>query len=159
MDEEGNSVFLEKARRYCSGRETCRTDLQKKLLGWGMGVEKIPGLIHQMEEEGFLDELRYAKAVAHDQYQFNKWGRNKIRYFLKQHGISQENVHEALQNIDQEEYIRMIRSQIREKEKHTRFNDSWDRRNKLMRFAISRGYEAEIVLGMIGGGDEPDSES
>jgi regulatory protein len=154
MDQEGIEPVLEKARRYCSSRETCRSDLLKKILGWGLTGDPAQKVLNQLEKEGFLNELRYAKAAANDQYRFNKWGRVKIRYFLQQHGIPATTISEALENIDEEEYLRMIKNQLTEKEKHTRYTNPWDRKAKLMRFAVSRGYEPGIVSGIIGELDE-----
>jgi regulatory protein len=150
MDLEGIGPVLEKARRYCSSRETCRSDLLKKILNWGLTGDPAQKVLNQIELEGFLNEIRYAKAAANDQYRFNKWGRIKIRYFLQQHGIPAEIIREALENIDEEEYLRMVRSQLAEKEKHVKFTNAWDRKSKLLRFAASRGYETGIVSGILG---------
>jgi regulatory protein len=154
MDREGIEPVLEKARRYCSSRETCRSDLLKKIQTWGLSGDPAIKVLGQLEQEGFLNELRYAKAAANDQYKFNKWGRIKIRYYLQQHGIPAAVISEALEGIDEQEYLRMIKSQVTEKEKHTRYTNQWDRKAKLMRFAISRGYEPAIVSGIIGEMDE-----
>jgi regulatory protein len=150
MDPEGIKPVLEKAMRYCSSRETCRADLLKKIQSWGLTGDPAIKVINQLEQEGFLNELRYARAAVNDQYRFNKWGRIKIRYYLQQHGIPASIITEALEGIDEEEYRRMIKNQLTEKEKHSRFVNQWDRKAKLLRFAASRGYETGIVSGIIG---------
>jgi regulatory protein len=150
MDREGIEPILEKARRYCSSRETCRSDLLKKIQTWGLSGDPAIKVLNKLEQEGFLNELRYAQAAANDQTRFNKWGRIKVRYYLQQHGIPAAIISEALTGIDEEEYLRMIKNQLAEKEKHTRYTNQWDRKSKLMRFANSRGYEPGIVSGILG---------
>jgi regulatory protein len=154
MDFEGIGPILDKARKYCSTRETCRSDLLKKMQTWGLTGDPVNKIIEQLLAEGFLNELRYARAAANDQYKFNKWGRIKIKYFLQQHGIPPEIITEALETIDEDAYMKMMKVQLKEKEKHSRFSNPWDRKAKLMRFANSRGYETGLALKIIGEEEE-----
>ena len=75
---------------------------------------------------------------------FNRWGRNKIRFYLKQKGISAAVCDEALQTIDADHYRRMIGAELTKKRKGLKGNscEIWA---KLARYGTSRGYEMELM--------------
>jgi len=139
-------VLVEKARRYCSTRETSRHDMEQKLKQWGAPVEKLGEILTSLEREGFISEFRFARAAAADKFRFEKWGRNKIRHFLLQHHISEAAVEEALQSIDEEEYRALILRELKKKNDTIRSGTFWERKSKLYRFAQGRGYENDLIM-------------
>ena len=53
-------------------------------------------------KDDFLNEERYAKTYARSKFNYNKWGRNKIRLNLKQKEISDRNIVIALKEIEED---------------------------------------------------------
>lgn len=62
-------------------------------------------IISSLQAEKFIDEARYAAAFARDKLRYNKWGKIKIAYHLKMKSILPDIINEALQQIDEEEYV------------------------------------------------------
>jgi len=139
-------ILLEKARRYCSTRETSRHDMKQKLRQWGTPPENMEDILLTLEKENFINESRFARAAAGDKFRFEKWGRMKIRHFLLQHHISEPVIEEALQSIDEEEYQSLIYREIKKKNDTIKSGNLWERKSKLYRFAQARGYESELTL-------------
>lgn len=138
--------FLEKARKYCSIRETCRHDLTRKLRQWGAAADTIAFVLLKLEEEAFIDESRFARAVVHDKFRFEKWGKMKIRNFLLQHHIDETVVSEALRSIDDAEYRTLVFQELKKKNAAILKGSVWERKAKLFRFAQGRGYESDLTL-------------
>lgn len=130
----------------CSLRETCRKDVQTKLERRGADAKTIEDILTRLEKDGFIDENRYARAFVHDKYLFDKWGRLKIRNSLRLKGISQGDINDALQQINEEIYLDNLKSIVENKRRTTKADTSFALSQKLLRFATSRGYEPRLVF-------------
>lgn len=142
---EQRSAFL-KASVLCSRAETCTFDIQTKLKAWGLEPEDAEPVIHQLKEEKYLDDERFARAYVKDKFRFNNWGRQKIAYMLHTRNICRDIQEAAFEEIDQEVYSEKLAKLIAEKEKTIRAKDPLDKRNKLMRFAMGRGFESNMIF-------------
>jgi regulatory protein len=81
-----------------------------------------------------------------DKYRFNKWGKVKINYELQKKGIPSNIREDALdENIDEDEYERIVFEALKNKLKSVKSKDSYDLRTKLFRFGTGRGFEARDI--------------
>jgi regulatory protein len=142
-------VILEKIRHYCGYQERCIRDVQEKLKDWVVQKKRIPGIIDQLQKEGFLNEERFAKAYARGKFRLNKWGRQKIEFELKLRGIPELLINAGLRDIDEEEYRQVLRDLILRKEKEHRPEKDFTIREKILNFALGKGYEIDLVLDMM----------
>jgi regulatory protein len=136
------TIAYNKAAVLCSRSEKCTSEMEDKLKLWGLSSEESKPVIKKLISEKYLDDERFARAYAKDKFRFNHWGRQKIEYMLHSKKISQETVKLALDEISDESYFSEILKLIAEKEKSIKARDQYDKRNKLMRFALGRGFES-----------------
>ena len=137
---------LNKAAALCSAAERCEWDVREKLRAWEMSNGEADKVIAQLRKENFLNESRFAAFFVKDKFRFNKWGRIKIAYALKMKHIGSDAIQAAMQVIDDEEYVAMLRETLQSKQKGLKYRDECDRRAKLVRFAQSRGFEYEVIM-------------
>ena len=105
-DGDAYRAALDRTRRLCASRECCVHDIITRLRSWKMVPEnQEEKIISSLQAEKFIDEARYAAAFARDKLRYNKWGRIKIAYHLKMKSIPPDIINEALQQIDEEEYV------------------------------------------------------
>lgn len=136
------TVAFDKAAILCSRSEKCTSEIEEKLKLWGLSTEESEQVIKKLISEKYLDNERFARAYAKDKFRFNHWGRQKIEFMLRSKKISQETVALALEEINDEGYSDELLRLITEKEKTIKAKDKYDKRNKLMRFALGRGFES-----------------
>ena len=151
-----NEALL-KAEAYCSVAEHCRAEVVTKLYQWGVQAASIETVVSRLEKEGFVDNLRDAKAFVRDKYRFNQWGRIKILQALRQKQVSSTDISLAMEEIDEEEYADILDHLLAKKQKTIKAGNAYERNGKLIRFAVGRGYEMnEVLRGMkrIGCDDE-----
>ena len=132
---------LNKLAAYCAGSEHCKAELNEKMQRWGMPYDTISRVIARLEKENFIDEERFCKAYVNDKFHFSKWGKLKISQGLYLKKISQPVITKYLNEIDQEEYLEILTQLINAKRKSVRAKDDFELNGKLIRFAMSRGYE------------------
>ena len=59
---------------YCAYAEHSAQEVRKKCRGWEISDEVCDALIERLEQEGYLNEERFARAFVRDKYRFNGWG-------------------------------------------------------------------------------------
>ena len=138
-----------RAAAYCAAAERCKQDVCSKLARASATQEQIDAVLQYLTQHHFLDEARYACAFAHDKLRFAGWGRVKIRYALRMKNVSDAAISEALASIDEEDYQSRLKSILQAK-KRALSGDDYTVRNKLMRFAASRGFEMDAVIRVMG---------
>lgn len=142
------------ASSRCARRECCRQDLLDKLLQGGLTAEECERLLDRLEDEGFLDEDRYARAYTHDKLEYDHWGRIKIAQHLRTKGIRRKSIDKAFEEVIVPAHYRDILRHILAHKAATLRYDATDREErykayqKLVRFAASRGFEAELIFDM-----------
>ena len=141
---EQQSAYL-KATTICSRGETCTFDIKAKLKVWGLMEEDSVAVINQLTKEKYLDDERFARAYVKDKFRFNNWGRQKISYMLNAKKIGKEIQEAAFEEIEEETYSDKLVKLITDKERTIKAKDVYDKRNKLMRFAMGRGFESNVI--------------
>ncbi len=135
-----------KAEAYCSLTEHCIAEVQAKLELWGAAPEISERIIAHLLKERYVDELRFCKAFVRDKYRFNGWGRNKMVQALRLKRIPADIIALGLEEIDEEEYHHILAGIIAQKSRSVKARNDYERNGKLIRFAISRGFEMEAIL-------------
>jgi len=137
---------LNKAAAMCSRQERCAFDIRKKLMSWELSDQEVEQAITWLETEKFIDDSRYAGLYVRDKFQFNGWGRIKIRYQLKGKGVAAFIVEEALESIDEVAYNEKLAELLHSKKRQIKNKDIWQTKAALARFAQSRGFEPDLVF-------------
>ncbi len=138
-------IAFDKAALLCSKSEKCTSEIQEKLKLWGLSAEESDPVIKQLIAEKYLDDERFARAFVKDKFRFNHWGKQKIAHMLRAKNISHEILELAFEEIEEDGYSDELRKLLTDKEKSIKAKDKYDKRNKLMRFALGRGFESNKV--------------
>ena len=148
---------LNKAAAYCTLCERCISEVSAKLAAWGVPHGEQHEIIERLQLEGFIDEARYCRAFVNDKVRFNRWGRIKIRAALSEKRLPRELVNEAIDNINEEEYMSALAEVIAAKRRELKGKDDYAAQQKIMRYAAGRGYEPSLIMKAINYcGDEMD---
>lgn len=154
MKEITEGEALHKAAAYCSACERCTFDVTEKLEAWDIEPDAQKRIIERLISEKFLDEQRFCRFFINDKFKFNKWGRLKISQALYQKKISSKVSAEFLNQIDEQEYLQILRDLIAAKRRSTSATNEYQLNMKLMRFAASRGFELDAIRKCIQLSDE-----
>ncbi|MDD4644737.1 MAG: regulatory protein RecX [Bacteroidales bacterium] len=138
---------LNRAMALCSRQEYCEANIRAKLEFWGIAPEDIDPVIEQLIREKFIDVLRYATAYVRDKVRINHWGRIKIRYMLSIEKLKHSIVDQAIEEIDEELYTDVLKDILTKKALSLKNEaDPYSKRQKLVKYAQSRGFEIELII-------------
>ncbi len=143
--EQQTSEVYSRMAAICSRSEQCSPDIRKKITALGLEDETAGEIIEKLKNERFIDDERYAKAYASDKFRMNKWGKIKIRHFLKSKGLPDETIETGLEQIDPEKYKTVLLKVLKEKAKTVKKKNKYEKMGQVIRFAQSRGFEPEII--------------
>lgn len=142
---ESELAFLSKAEQYCAGGEQYRQAVVKKLLAWGADRDTAYKVVDHLCENDFIDEARYCRIYCESKLHLQKWGRIKMAYQLRAKGISNALIEEALANLDTDQYSDTLVQLAASKARTLHESDPMRRRQKLMGFLASHGFEMNEI--------------
>jgi regulatory protein len=78
-----------------------------------------------------------------------KWGRLKIKNELEFLGLTKNCIQQGLKELEGADYTKTLKSIIVKKAELLSEENPFRKRDKVARFAISKGYEPELVWGLV----------
>ncbi|HEX2898438.1 MAG TPA: regulatory protein RecX [Bacteroidia bacterium] len=135
---------LEKLRKYCAWQERCRSEAWTKLLQLGSPRGDLLRLLAVLEQEGFLDEARFARSYARGKFNQKGWGRIKIREGLRSKRVAEDLIDEALELIEAEAYGERL-LEIARKRLGAADLGEWETQQKLRGYLEGKGYEWDAI--------------
>ena len=103
-------------------------------------------LIARLIEEGYLNEERFARQFASGKSRIKGWGEQKIRYELRQRGISEFCINRALNALDKSEYESGFQRVAAKKWASLQSEKNiFVRKSKWQQFLLQKGFEPAII--------------
>jgi regulatory protein len=139
------SQIKEKILRYCVYQERCHAEVREKLFRLGLTGQQADELITFLITEGYLNEERFARMYSGGKFRLKRWGRVRITKSLENKGLSLNCIRAGLQEIEEEEYLATLKNILGTKSSALEESDLFVKRDKVAKFAIQRGFEANLV--------------
>ena len=129
----------------CAQAEHCQQEMRDKMRRWELDETAQNRIIARLVKERFIDDERYARAFVKDKIRYNKWGRRKVQQALWLKHIDADIQHRVLDEIDEKEYLDVLRPLLKQKRKTIRAANDYELNQKLVRFALGRGFGFDII--------------
>lgn len=134
-----------KMAHLCSRSEQCSADIRKKILAYEIVEEIVEEIIEKLIEEKYIDDHRFVRAYVNDKFKINKWGRIKMRHYLRAKGLSDELIQYGMEVIDDEKYKAVLIKTMKAKAKAIKEKDKFKKMGQIIRFSQNRGFEPELI--------------
>ena len=129
----------------CAQAEHCQQEMRDKMRRWELDETVQNRIIDRLIKERYVDDERYARAFVKDKIRYNKWGRRKVQQALWQKHIDAEIQQRVLDEIDEKEYLDILRPLLKQKRKSIKAESDYELNQKLIRFALGRGFGFDII--------------
>ena len=140
----------------CAQGEHCSYEMEEKMRKWGISEEAQARIMAHLVNERYIDDERYCRAYIRDKIHYNKWGRRKIEQGLYLKRIDRSLSSAALNEVDDEEYLQVLRPMLKAKWRTIKGGSDYERSGKLIKYALSRGFTFDIIRQCIDDADEHD---
>lgn len=138
-----------KIKRFCAFQERCHSEVREKLYSYSLFRKEVDMILVQLIEEGYLNEQRFGVQFAGGKFRLKKWGRVKIKYALKQKGVSERIIVDALDNIPEDEYLKTLNQLAAKKWQLLKSEPALLRKNKAARYLIQKGFEKHLAFAAV----------
>ena len=152
-----NDAYLTLAA-LCAQAEHCQWEMIEKMRRWEMSEEEQARVMQRLVSERYVDDERYARAFVKDKVRYNKWGRRKVEQALWQKHIDEDIRQRVLDEVDDNEYLDVLRPLLKQKRRSTKASSDYELNQKLMRFALGRGFTFDIIRQCLDVEEEPEDD-
>lgn len=142
--------------RVCSMKECCSFDIRQKLQKMQFDDDAINRVMSLLLNQKYIDDFRFSHSFINDKLRFSKWGRAKIEFALRQKQIPQETINKAFEEFSDELLTQSLKPLLEKKMKSVKGKSEYDKRTKVIRFGLSRGFLMKDILEHLGNMAEED---
>ena len=136
---------LQSLMRLCARSEKSSGDALRLMQQWQVPHTERQGVLERLVKDRFIDDGRYAEAYVREKSRLSGWGARKIAMQLRQKGVSQAIIDEALGQLDSNVELPRLVEKLRRKIRTTKYTSDYELRGKLMRYALSLGFDYDIA--------------
>ena len=137
-------AFLQLAS-LCANAEHCQYEMLEKMRKWELSEAVQARVMARLVKEKYVDDERYTRAFVKDKIRYNKWGRRKVQQALWLKHIDSDIQQTVLDEIDDDEYLKVLKPLLKQKSKGIKAESDYERNQKLVRFALGRGFTFDII--------------
>ena len=154
-------IALQRLTALCASAEHCEYEMTEKMRKWEVDESDRQRIVEYLRDAKFVDDERYARAFVKDKIKYNKWGRRKVEQALWAKHIADDIRQRVLDEVDDSEYKSVLADLLKSKRRSIKAATDYELNMKLIKFALSRGFDYSIVRQCIDSDDyaEEDSET
>ena len=134
-----------KLSTLCAQAEHCSSEMTDKMTRWQVPEEQQARVMQRLVSEKFIDDARYCGFFIRDKIRYNNWGRRKIEQALRMKRIDSSVYGPQLAEVDDAMYVEMLRPLLAAKRKTLKAKSDYELNCKLIRFAMGRGFDMDII--------------
>ena len=142
----------------CAQAEHCQQEMRDKMKRWDIDAATQDRIVARLIKERYVDDERYARAFVKDKIRYNKWGRRKVQQGLWLKHIDDDIQERVLSEVDDSEYLDVLRPLLKQKVRSIRAENDYERTQKLVRFALGRGFTFDIIRQCLNVDDDMNTE-
>ncbi|MPR33403.1 regulatory protein RecX [Salmonirosea aquatica] len=140
-------LSLQRAAAFCAYQERTPDEVRQRLAQWEVVDEAADEIIAELISLNYLSQERFAKTYVSGKFRIKKWGKLRIRQELARRGLDDASIRQGMEEINDSAYEETLRKLLAKKEEQLLRSepDAFKRKQKLVRFALSKGYESGVV--------------
>ena len=137
--------IIKKLESFCAYRERCESEIKQKLFQLAVDKNETDFYINYLKENNFLNEERFVAAFARGKFNIKSWGKRKIIQELQAKQIDSKKIQQSIEQIDDSLYFIRLQDLLEKKIKKIKETDTFIIKQKLMQYAMQKGYEMELI--------------
>ena len=138
-------IAIQQLKNYCALQDRCQWDVIQKMREWNLMQDSWKHVIDILIQEKYVDEERYSRSFCRGKFKIKKWGKRKIINELRKKRISKVSIDKGLDEIQDNEYEEEFEKQYHKKNSLIKEKNLFERKKKIARFLINKGYEDNLV--------------
>ena len=138
-------MALQRLSALCASAEHCEYEMTEKMRKWEVEESDCERIMEYLRKAKFVDDERYARAFVKDKIKYNKWGRRKVEQGLWAKHITEDIRQRVRDEVDDSQYKSVLTDLLKSKRRSIKAANDYEMNRKLIKFALSRGFDYAIV--------------
>ena len=152
-------MALQRLSALCASAEHCEYEMTEKMRKWEVEESDRERIMEYLRKAKFVDDERYARAFVKDKIKYNKWGRRKVEQGLWAKHIAEDIRQRVLDEVDESQYKSVLTDLLKSKRRSIKAANDYEMNRKLIKFALSRGFDYSIIRQCIDCDDYDEEDS
>mgnify|MGYP000677631798 CR=1 FL=1 len=152
-------MALQRLSALCASAEHCEYEMTEKMRKWEVEESDRERIMEYLRKAKFVDDERYARAFVKDKIKYNKWGRRKVEQGLWAKHIAEDIRQRVLDEVDESQYKSVLTDLLKSQRRSIKAANDYAMNRKLIKFALSRGFDYSIVRHCIDCDDYDEEDS
>jgi regulatory protein len=144
--EDGRETAYQRALKFISYRPRSQSEVRQKLQDLNITQENIDYVLSRLIESGILNDESFAQLWVENRSAMRPRGRRALVYELRQRGLDQKVIEQAVSEINEEELAYQAARRRARKLQGQEWNDF---RQKMFRFLAQRGFTYELCAHIV----------
>lgn len=140
---EAYEKALGRAYRYLGHRDRSAAELRRHLAIKEPDAEVVDAVLEAIEEQGYVDDARFAERFAEDKRRLEGWGPDRIARKLADAGIARAQIDAALAQRDAEDDLQTALALLERKLREPPADDRG--RERALGFLVRKGYDLDLA--------------
>ncbi len=128
--------------RFCARRERSQREVLDKI----RELQAPTQWLEELQQEGWWNQERFAKAYAFDHWNLHHWGKEKISHGLRAAGVDSRLRQQVLNNLPHEEYLQKLKRLMQRKQQSYAQDITEELRQKSRSHFARKGYSWDDIL-------------
>lgn len=150
MQNEHKSFTFQEIKQklinYCVYQDRCHKEVEEKMRDFLLIPDAKDEILLYLIKENYLNEERFTRSYIRGKFYVKHWGKQKIKLQLKMKGISEKLIQNCMDEIYEDDYIKQIKIFAEKLLPTYKGLNDFQRKNKLIRFLVTKGYEYELII-------------
>ena len=140
---------LQSLMHLCARGERSTGDAMRLMRTWGVPEGERSAVVEKLVAQRYIDNRRYAEAYTREKSNLAGWGPKKIALQLRLKGIESHIINETLRELDDDTRRTHLDERLRRKLRTTKATTNFELRGKLLRYALSLGYDYDMAYSAV----------
>lgn len=151
---QNNKVYTvkeatERIQSFCAIQDRCQWEVEKKMKEWEISDEIIENILTDLILDKFVDEQRFSESFCRGKFRIKRWGKVKIKNELKIKKISKNCIDKGLLQIENEEYMEVLKYLYIKKRNSLKDTNQFIRKGKIAKHLQQKGFESNMIWEVI----------
>ena len=151
---QNNKVYTvkeatERIQSFCAIQDRCQWEVEKKMKEWAISDEIIENILTDLILDKFVDEQRFSESFCRGKFRIKRWGKVKIKNELKIKKISKNCIDKGLLQIENEEYMEVLKYLYIKKRNSLKDTNQFIRKGKIAKHLQQKGFESNLIWELI----------
>lgn len=146
MQDEEKHALQRSGLHFLSYRPRTTWEVKQYWQRKGYATELMDDVLNEWITKGYVDDEAFAQQWVQERLLNKRKGRHLLREELKQKGIADEQIHRAIEQMDdQVEYDACLHIAQKKMATLSSESDAWQKKHKLFRYLQGRGFPLGII--------------